>query len=216
MRTCHKRDWDITESLKDGRVTVTARFISSLRLGGTAVDPDVTKNFSIQDVETLDFVPQQNYVDDTINKRSVRDYLEGCQYQLPVYMVTGLKIGRGLSRSLPVAPGVENSSTQPVPEQHASVESPPDFVIGYRLVKIAARESTNQGERSGITVLGRMLGDNDGRDTDFGSLRVTLTANIDGGREVEAHQIIGVKSSIAVDEDGDKECNCVVVTQLLE
>ncbi len=213
VHTSHKRDWDITDSLKDRQVCVTAQFISSLGLDrtiGTGPDSKDKGHFSIQDVETLDFAPTQTYIDEAVNKEGVYGYLEGCQYQLPVYMVTGLKIGRGLSKRLPLASDAEVSSTR----QNQSGTS--DFVIAYRLVRITAGETKEQGlkwkqEKSKDGIIGKMLGDDDGRDTDFGSLRVTLTANIDGGREVDAYEIIGSKSVLAVDEDGITECKCVMV-----
>ncbi|KAL2071816.1 hypothetical protein VTL71DRAFT_13051 [Oculimacula yallundae] len=196
----------------------------SIQLGSIIADPlepeeilnpgDVLQIPSDHDVETLDFVPSQIYVDKAVNKRSVCDYLEGCQYQLPVYTVTGLKIGRGLSNSLPPSAGYP--STQEPPKQNASFGKIPDLVIGYRLVRIIAEEVKDVDAPSGDRVMGKMLGDSDERDTDFGSLKVTLTANIDGGREVEAHEIVGSQRFIVVDEDGDKECNCIVVTRLAE
>ncbi|KAK0123907.1 hypothetical protein ONS95_008899 [Cadophora gregata] len=195
VHTSRERDWDITESLRDGQVSVTARFLSSLKLGGTnstSDDLEITSRFSVQAIETLDFAPSKLYIDEAVNKESIREYLEGCQYELPVFMITGLKIGRGLA----------NGSRGTL-----------DFVIGYRLVRIIAGEAPEQGngEQEKSKVIGKMLGDDDGRDTDFGSSRVTLTANFDGGREVAAHEIIGSKSVTAIDEDGNTECNCVVV-----
>lgn len=205
VHTSHKRDWNITESLENGHVSVTARFLSSLRLNDTTADgsdAEFTSRFSIEDVETLDFAPTQDYIDAAVNKPSVRGYLEGCQYELPIYMITGLKIGRGLAQELP-----------PDATTHASSGSISDFVIGYRLVKINAGEAQDQGrgDQEKSKVMGNMLGDDDGRDIDFGSLRITLTATIDGGREVAAHEIIGSRSVTAIDEDGNTECNCVVV-----
>ncbi|KAH7388944.1 hypothetical protein BKA64DRAFT_125575 [Cadophora sp. MPI-SDFR-AT-0126] len=205
VRTSHKRDWDIADSLQNGQVSVTARFLSSLRLdgtNGTGGNSEVTSRFSIQHVETLDFTPTQSYIDTAVNKESVRGYLEGCQYELPIFMITGLKIGRGLAQRL----GEDATAT-------ASSAARSDFVIGYRLVRITASEVHDQGvgEEERSKVMGKMLGDDDGRDTDFGSLRITLTANIDGGREMAAHEVIGSKSVTAVDEDGNTECLCVVV-----
>ncbi|PVH76522.1 hypothetical protein DL98DRAFT_517865 [Cadophora sp. DSE1049] len=62
VHTSHKRDWDIAESLQNGQVSVTARFLSSLRLdgmNGTGRDSEVTSRFSLKDVETLDFAPRR-------------------------------------------------------------------------------------------------------------------------------------------------------------
>ncbi|KAH6690250.1 hypothetical protein BKA61DRAFT_500388 [Leptodontidium sp. MPI-SDFR-AT-0119] len=206
VHTSHKRDWDITESLQNGQVSVTARFLSSLRLdgtNGTGLDSEVTSRFSIQDVETLDFAPTQDYIHEAVNKESVRGYLEGSQYELPVFMITGLKIGRGLAQR----------PNQQTPQEHAPLGGTSDFVIGYRLVRITAGEIQDQGreKQEKSKVMGKMLGDDDERDTDFGSLRITLTAHIDGGWEVAAHEIVGSKSVTAFDEDGNTECKCVVV-----
>ena len=203
VHTSHKRDWNIAESLQNGQVSVTARFLSSLRLDDTNATGGVsrvTSRFSIEDVETIDFTPTQNYIDEAINKESVRGYLEGCQNGLPVFMITGLKIGRGLAQRLAQEGAM-----------HPSLGGTRDFVIGYRLVKITAGVKDDEGNGK-PKVVGKMLGDDDGRDTDFGSLRITLTANFDGGRDVAAYDVVGSEMVTAFDEDGNAECKCIVVT----
>jgi len=94
----HKYEWQHTvELLRDGKMSVWGQFMNYW-LGGTlggSFDTKAIHDYSIEDLETSYFTPSPGYVKEAMNTDLVQEFLDGCQYRLPLYMVTGLKIGRG-------------------------------------------------------------------------------------------------------------------------
>ena len=54
-----------------------------------------TTEFSCEELLTVSFSPKDDYIRQSVDKRSVQAYLRRSILSSPVYMVTGLKIARG-------------------------------------------------------------------------------------------------------------------------
>jgi hypothetical protein len=158
-------------------------------------------------------------------------YLEGSRFT-PVYMITGLKIGRGSDSQI-------TSSSSYTREAHintglsANVAGYPfvidtggvsvhqtggkgtmfrggsNFVIAYRLAKITFQQKadgTHASTHENYTV-GALLGEDDDLSRDD---ELSLSVRVDGDEAV-ADELCEEKLVMAIDEDDNHECMCFII-----
>lgn len=103
-------------------------------------------------LETYEFIATDEYVGEVLNKPNVKSYLEGRQYRVPVYMVTGLKIAKGGSVSLGqkteagTSGGLDRPTNvtgmEPIIQfvrnrtQSDTFDSSTDFILAFRIRRI--------------------------------------------------------------------------------
>jgi len=240
-RSTHKYDWDQIFDLTDrGQIGVWARFVNSWLGGnlGGSVDTKAFKHYRIEHLETVDFSPSQDYVENSIRKSSVKAYLEGSRYTLPVYMVTGLKLARGpgsqvISRKYAVREGHANvgisgftmpggavtfdagdMSIHQVRNEENSFRGS-DFVVAYRLSKITVRKDLEQivVAKNEKYTAGAMLGA-ETNERVYPDLDPSLNVTIEGEGAVEC-ELPTDEIVTAVDERGIESCQCFIVPAVI-
>lgn len=85
-------------TLVSGELGVFAKVLGLLGVGvGTDIYYQKDKNdvLSCKTLETMTFDPSASYIADTMALPEVKKFIQGSRFKAPVYMVTGLKIGRG-------------------------------------------------------------------------------------------------------------------------
>lgn len=112
--------------------------------------------FKAQKLETVYFHPQPSYIKQCLQRPCVKEYLEGCRSELPIYLITGLKIARGATISTDrgrnyegTADGSMSAPSGPVDigieakagmasdaAMTSSFEKPADFLLGIQVLKI--------------------------------------------------------------------------------
>jgi hypothetical protein len=89
--------------LRDGSMGVWARFLGGVVPVGLSADAGVSvrggaaDTFAARRVETASFYPSPALLARCVAAPPVRDYLEAHNYRRPVFLVTGLKVARGLT-----------------------------------------------------------------------------------------------------------------------
>ena len=177
---------DINASLKSsrsGEASILAKVLDrsiggEVSLKGQKTDEDV---YTIEKLETVYFYPQRSYINKCLQLSDVKDYLEMGGNEVPVYLITGLKIawgatiftnhGQGYKGSASVGValptgavdvakvGVAGDSTMA-----SSFSKPADFVLGIQVQKIYHKKKFWSAERALATervVKGAMLVDDD-------------------------------------------------------
>ncbi|SPN98623.1 uncharacterized protein DNG_01668 [Cephalotrichum gorgonifer] len=124
--------------------------------------------YEIRKLETIYFHPQRSYINKCMRLSSVEDYIGGGNGQVPVYLITGLKIawgatvsiesGRGKEASVgagvsvPVLPVDVDVSANVGAARESTVSSsfgePADFVLGIQVQKIYHKKKLWSGERT--------------------------------------------------------------------
>ena len=146
----------ITESVSKpftGEVGILARILGSVG-GDASVKRQKWNNdvYHIKRLETVYFFPKQKYLSDCVKLSDVKDYLEGSNYKQPVYLITGLKIARGITiemtRGREIEAGAKISATVPggavdlniaiskksaMSTKHTELA---DFVLGIQVIKL--------------------------------------------------------------------------------
>jgi len=232
--TTHKYDWDETvESNQGANASVCARYLSAFFGGGLGGHWDAKSiiHFRFPDLETTYFKPSQEYVKNAVSKHKVRAYLEGSRFT-PVYMITGLKIGRGsdsqitssssytreahintgLSANVAGYPFVIDTGGMSVHQtggKGTMFRGGSNFVIAYRLAKITFQQKadgTHASTHENYTV-GALLGEDDDLSRDD---ELSLSVRVDGDDAV-ADELCEEKLVMAIDEDDNHECMCFIV-----
>jgi len=233
--TTHKFNWrHTTESVRGGNAGLMARYINPFlggSLGGNCDSKTITQ-YNIPDLETTYFIPDQDYVTKAINKQKVRTFLEGSRYE-PVYMITGLKIGRGPNSQVTISKsygreghintGLPGSlagfvvDTGNVTMRQAAAESVlfgggSEIVLAYRLSKITFHEKVDGSQTTNFEkyTVGATFGDNDGMNGEDSSADLTVEIHI-GGDEAVAEELGEEDLVTAIDEEDDQECRCFIV-----
>ncbi|KAN0070162.1 hypothetical protein V8E54_011743 [Elaphomyces granulatus] len=95
-------------------------------------DDDV---YHIEKLETVYFFPNRKYLSDCVKRPDVKDYLEGGNYRLPVYLITGLKIAWGTTYMY----NIEMTRGREI-DANAKIDAPADFVLGIQTMKLYHRK----------------------------------------------------------------------------
>jgi hypothetical protein len=239
--TSHKYNWEQTiDFTKDGQIGVWARCVNILwGLGGNigaSFDAAALERYRFDDLETTYFSPTQEYLEEAIGKRGVSSFLQGARYG-PVYMITGLKIVRGpgaqvTSRRTLIAEGHANGGlpgmlgtrsyvldTGDMSYRHASTTNTSftgssDFVIGYRLGKIAFDKNTDGflTPEHQPYIKDAMMGVSDSRKVRCSAPDNAMKIIFDGEHGVAEELCEQNLDAIpAVDEDGSENCQCFIL-----
>lgn len=239
IHSTHKYNWEHTvEDARGGRMGVWTQFVNILGFGGifeANLDNKSFTQYRFQHLETTDFNPTQAYVEKAVKKPTVRAYLEGCGFDLPLYMVTGLKIVRGpgaemierktrryegharLGVSTPFgSPYVVDSGDMTgyqASSQGTSFGGASDFIFAYRLSKISFKKEGDQDplpRQERYRTAGGMLGINSEHEDDdcLSDFMEDLTI---GGEDAVRRDLPNMVPLAAFDESDDKECQCFVV-----
>ena len=145
------------DELVSGKLGVFAKILGMLGVGAST-DISYTKDqkdvMSIEHLQTASFDPTESYIKDSMDLPDVRTFMQGCRFKVPVYMVTGLKIGRGVSLksstnktvSVKMEAGlnIPGSSTELGPRggythragESQSLYGEEDFIVAFRVRKI--------------------------------------------------------------------------------
>lgn len=143
-----------------GELDVFAKVLGLAGVGvgaGIYYAKDKNDILSCQGLDTMTFDPNLAYIEDCMKLPDIRIFMEGARYKAPVYLVTGLKIGRGvslqstssMSKGLKVEGGlcppgspVEVGGKANVGKTTAESESwegSTDFIVAFRVKKIRYR-----------------------------------------------------------------------------
>ena len=93
---------DTVENVKKGKIGFFARFFQSVAVGaevGAGGNNAQGYDYSFEKLETVSFFPNQAYLEKAIQTPQMVMWLEGARYP-PVYMVTGIKVARGVSSTV--------------------------------------------------------------------------------------------------------------------
>lgn len=237
IHTTHKYEWEETIEFDEGANTgVCARYISALLFGGSLSGHSEARSviqYRFLDLETKYFSPTQEYMEHAVNKRKVRMYLEGSRFA-PVYMITGLKIGRGpdsqvtSNKSYNRESNVKTRFTGNSAGSESAVDSrnvtlhqsgakritfrgSSDFVIAYRLAKITFQKNADGTlhMKSEKYTAGALLGE------ELESSRrdeIPLSVSFEGDAAIR-YELSEEKETLAmaIDEEDDHECEYFIV-----
>lgn len=224
---CHE-----AELQSSGKRSVWGRFIYGiygLWVGGdteTRFDSSMLSNYVFSILETTFFEPDDDYIAKTMRAPSLENFLDASRYKKPVYLITGLKIARGvratsktvsgaerhttantgplmgLEGSRPFGGDIGKSSRQSVADCFAGST---DIVIGYRLRKIICGQSIifEHEEETNGTVL-----DVDDDVPDGLPAYEVKTAET---RDAVPDETDSVEIFPATDDIDRRECQCFVV-----
>lgn len=97
----HKGGFTATrKKLKSGELGLWAKFMGLEGVGGEAsvsAERSDSDKYEFDGVETESFYPNSKYISDCLKLSDVEDYLKGSRYKKPVYLVTGIKVGQGIT-----------------------------------------------------------------------------------------------------------------------
>ncbi|CAM1505660.1 Fc.00g112970.m01.CDS01, partial [Cosmosporella sp. VM-42] len=86
--------------LKSGELGVWAQFLGVEGIGGEislSAERSGDDVYSFESEETQYFYPRPSYISKTIELPDVQDYIRGNNYKVPVFLITGLKVAKGVS-----------------------------------------------------------------------------------------------------------------------
>jgi hypothetical protein len=112
--------------------------------------------YTIEKLETVYFYPRRSYISKCLKLPDVQDYLEGSNYEEPVYLITGLKIAWGATIAMTREREVEGSASANIKAPSGTVDvdveatartfgqsamstahtKPADFVLGIQVLKL--------------------------------------------------------------------------------
>ncbi|CZR60316.1 uncharacterized protein PAC_10212 [Phialocephala subalpina] len=212
--TIHQTKWSSTRSaLKEAKVGVWTSFLQVI-LGITA-DVDVNRSHDVSgvykcdDLETTYFQPDDEFIAASLKSTAVKSYMEKTWWGKPVYLVTGLKIARGVSADseekmnygsavkvgidatvvlvgVPVSggPKVEGKLER---KEGVSWEGNEDFVFAYRLLRVKLRGKDGEFKEEDYNK-GALYNDGDGEEVeeeDVGAERLREAWDINEANGVE-------------------------------
>ncbi|KAI0515048.1 hypothetical protein F5B22DRAFT_636624 [Xylaria bambusicola] len=158
-----------TERFSGGKFGIFTRFLNVVLGLGVGVDVTVgwemndSSCFTFESTNTSQFFPEPGYIQDCISTEPVRRYLEKFRYRKPVYIITSLKIAKGVTvQSLKtktvdggVSAGADATSWAGVPiaggieagrnigsKDHASWEGSSDFIFAFRVRRVLVERKT--------------------------------------------------------------------------
>jgi hypothetical protein len=157
----HKGGFEATRSrLKSGEFGFWAKLIGVDGIGGEAsisASRSETDTYKFNSVDTEFFYPSPNYISQCMGLSDVEDYIKGWEYKKPVYLVTGIKVAKGVSVRVEGAAKMEGKlelglnccEIQAGPRAEAKVENKPvsvftassDIVVGIQCLKIYYKTS---------------------------------------------------------------------------
>ncbi|KAI2615064.1 hypothetical protein GGR54DRAFT_613920 [Hypoxylon sp. NC1633] len=160
----HKGGFTATrKKLKSGELGLWAKFMGLEGVGGEAsisAERSDSDKYEFDSVETESFYPGSEYISDCLNLSDVEDYLQGSHYKKPVYLVTGLKVGKGVTvrmeKKVNVKAKLEGGANNPGgvnvqmgPKAEGKLEDEPvyiftessDIVVGIQCLKIYHEKS---------------------------------------------------------------------------
>lgn len=122
--------------------------------------------YTFDSVETEFFYPSTDYISKCLNLTDVKDYLSGSRYKKPVYLVTGIKVGKGVTVRMETKTnikgrlevGVNNpagANIQVGPKAAGELQDEPcyaftessDIVVGIQCLKLCHEKSSLFGQR---------------------------------------------------------------------
>ncbi len=220
VRATTKTDFEVrVEELKRLKVGLFARCLHSVPLGGEATaekDKNAEENYKIQAMRTEWFAPSKALEKKATDAPDVADFLEQADYAVPVYMITGVRIAKGISvttlrkrgRSLRGWFGIDLSSAN-VPltvgaggadeassSEFAKFQQSSEIVFAYQLRELRVSDGKVVGQDF---IDGALLGvgqDANERDTVIVSAQELEASHVDDGYE-------------GVDEMDGSACICV-------
>jgi len=86
--------------LKKGGFGIWAKFMGVEGIGAEAsfaAERSEDDVYTCDELETVFFYPRPSYIAKSLKLGDVADYLVGCNYKKPVYLITGLKIAKGVA-----------------------------------------------------------------------------------------------------------------------
>jgi hypothetical protein len=221
-----KTEWSHeAENQSSRRHSIWSRYIYGL-FGwstGATFDDSIISQYVFTVLETTFFEPSDDYIRDTMWTPSLENFLEASRFNKPVYMITGLKVARGVQAKSRKVSGIEgraaaNATLGVVLGAQGNVEGETagssrqitadrfegstDIVIAYRLRKITCsrKMDVEHAEETNGAILGV-------EDKVSESPRSYHVATID--REDAAADDSGVtKMFLALDDIDEKECQC--------
>jgi len=163
--------------LKSSSLGIWARFLSVLRVGlhasKQAQSDDILR---ISTLETHTFDPSDEYVKQSMQMPHIQAYLAERRDRVTLYMVTGVKIARGVAMALsdskatgisghvgaPVAGGADVGAGGDYKHSRLSIssfEESTDFVLAFRVRKISVEKEriTMKSYTKGATMQGTVL-----------------------------------------------------------
>ncbi|OBT39276.1 hypothetical protein VE00_10596 [Pseudogymnoascus sp. WSF 3629] len=97
----HKGGFEATRArLKKGELGIWAQFIGLDGIGAEAsisAKKDENDTYKFAGVDTEYFFPSPTYISRCMELPDVQDYLKGGNYKKPVFLITGLKVAKGVS-----------------------------------------------------------------------------------------------------------------------
>lgn len=162
----HKDDWEVTRGqIREAEGGVWASFLSViLGLGGDLQinrSHNTNETYTCKRLETQYFQPDDVYIHQSLQNARVKSYFEQGWFRKPVYMITGLKVARGVtaktseleeygfegklgvngtSTGVPVAGGPKGRWTSKN-DEGVSFSRSSDFVFAFQLIKIRSRKN---------------------------------------------------------------------------
>jgi len=154
----HKGEFTATRSqLRSGEFGLWAKIMGIQGVGAeaniSAVRND-TDTYSFESLDTEYFYPTKSYVSSCVALSDVEDYLEGHRYKKSVYLVTGLKVAKGVKVKVDKSSSVEGrisagfktpeGMTAVGPRAGAKLENKPvfeftessDIVVGIQCLRL--------------------------------------------------------------------------------
>ncbi|RSL88378.1 hypothetical protein CEP51_001717 [Fusarium floridanum] len=149
------------QTLVSGEFGVFAKILGFIGLGagaGVYSGKDEQRIICCKSLETQTFNPNMAYIEKCLKLHDVDNFMQGAKYKAPVYLVTGLKIGRGTSfqcassvskgGSLEVGISVPGVPVEvgPMAAVHLATvegeswEGSTDFVVAFRVKRIRYRQ----------------------------------------------------------------------------
>ncbi|XDG05193.1 hypothetical protein ABKA04_004808 [Annulohypoxylon sp. FPYF3050] len=163
-----KRGFKATRSsLLSGNLGVWAKICGMFGIGvsanvGWAFETSNDDVMSFESIETLAFNPTHAYIKEAMNAGPVKEFMEASSHRIPVYMITGLKVGKGASletsKSREHSLKLKLALSSPITEIQAGPEvgfnkktqgsvsfiGSSDFIIAFRVRRISYRNGVLQ------------------------------------------------------------------------
>lgn len=157
------------QKLISGEFGVFAKVLGLIGVGvGAGVHNGTDKHsiLSCKLLETQTFSPNMDYIEKCMKLPDVDNFMQGARYKAPVYLVTGLKIGRGtsfqggssVSRGAALEAGVSvpgapveigpSAGFHLATAEGESWEGSTDFVVAYRVKRIRYRQGEIEAKTS--------------------------------------------------------------------
>jgi len=227
----YKTDWKHEKTReRGGLVGIWAKFLQFLGLDAEASFKWSNSDGSVYKFDKLDtfsFEPTPAYVKTSVTGNDVEEFIKAPEnnYQVPVYMVTGLKIARGAESAITHARelgvdarlGIDGTSAgtpaaggpkltlEAKDTNDVSFKDSSDFVFAYRVREIYYEKGSLKTKPYNKGELADKSGPSVSRDT-----KIEYTLKVSGlmSEDIDA-SMVGQKGSGCLDDD-DEECEVVL------